>query len=115
MSTQLDIVDKLKEALQAGNPELATPFMADDFTHQVLPAWYVSSAASALNVGIGADIDGSLTRLGAPRRTTDQWKALVVEVNTGLKSLKVKKSTFRAGNGNKNTLNDSAVRNSQYH
>jgi len=38
MSTQLDIVHKLKEALETGNPEVATPFMADDFTHQALPA-----------------------------------------------------------------------------
>jgi len=58
MSTQLGIFYKLKEALETGNPEIATPFMADDFTHQVLPAQYVSSAASALNWGeIGTDID----------------------------------------------------------
>ena len=41
MSTQLDIVHKLKEALETGNPEVATPFMADNFTHQALPAQYV--------------------------------------------------------------------------
>jgi len=51
MSAQLDIVHKLKEALETGNPEVATPFMADDFTHQALPAQYVSSAASASNKG----------------------------------------------------------------
>lgn len=38
MHTQLDIVYKLKEALETGNPEVAAPFMADDFTHQALPA-----------------------------------------------------------------------------
>ena len=42
MSTQLDIVYKLKEALETGNPEVAIPFMADDFTHQALPTQYVS-------------------------------------------------------------------------
>lgn len=47
MSTQLDIVHKLKESLETGNPEIAAPFMADDFTHQALPAQYVPSAASA--------------------------------------------------------------------
>jgi len=65
MSTQLDIVYKLKEALETGNPEVATPFMADNFTHQALPA-----------------------QLGAPRRTRDQWKVHVVAINSSLKSLK---------------------------
>jgi hypothetical protein len=41
MSTQLDIVHKLKEALETGNPEIAAPFMADDFAHQALPAQFV--------------------------------------------------------------------------
>ncbi|KAF9646632.1 hypothetical protein BDM02DRAFT_3118358 [Thelephora ganbajun] len=65
MSAQLDIIYKLKEALETGNPEVATPFMADDFTHQALP-----------------------TQLGAPRRTRDQWKEYVVGINSRLKSLK---------------------------
>lgn len=43
MSTQLDIVYKLKEALETGNPEVAAPFMAENFTHQALPAQYVYS------------------------------------------------------------------------
>ena len=38
MSTQLDIVYKLKEALETGKPDVAIPFMADNFTHQALPA-----------------------------------------------------------------------------
>ena len=38
MSTQLEIVYKLKEALETGKPEVATPFMTDDFAHQALPA-----------------------------------------------------------------------------
>jgi len=42
MSAQLDIIYKLKEALETGNPEVATPFMADNFTHQALPTQYVS-------------------------------------------------------------------------
>ncbi|KAF9785023.1 hypothetical protein BJ322DRAFT_803520 [Thelephora terrestris] len=66
MSTQLDIVYKLKEALETANPEVATPFMADDFTHRALPA-----------------------QLGVPQRTKDQWKTHVVAINAGLKSLKV--------------------------
>lgn len=49
MPTQLDIVYKLKEALETGNPEVAAPFMADDFAHQALPAQYVSSITSALD------------------------------------------------------------------
>jgi hypothetical protein len=46
MSTQLDIVYKLKEAVENGKPEVVAPFMADNFTHQALPAQYVSSGAS---------------------------------------------------------------------
>lgn len=65
MSAQLDIVYKLKEALETGNPEVSAPFMADDFTHQALPA-----------------------QLGAPRRSKDQWKAHVKAINSSLKSLK---------------------------
>ena len=41
MSTQLEIVYKLKEALETGNPEVAAPFMADDFAHQALPMQFV--------------------------------------------------------------------------
>ena len=47
MSAQLDIVYKLKEALETGNPDVATPFMADDFTHQALPAQCVLSRVSS--------------------------------------------------------------------
>jgi len=47
MSVQLDIVYKLKEALETGNPNVATPFVAVDFTRQALPARYVLSGVSA--------------------------------------------------------------------
>jgi hypothetical protein len=47
MSTQLDIVNKFKEAVEAGNPEIVTPFMADGFTHQALPAQCVLSGTSS--------------------------------------------------------------------
>ena len=53
MSTQLDIVYKLKEALETGNPEVAAPFMADDFTHQALPSQYVLPATVAVGSGQG--------------------------------------------------------------
>ena len=54
MSTQLDIVYKLKEALETGNPEAAAPFMADDFTHQALPSQYAfKSATVAVGSGQG--------------------------------------------------------------
>ena len=89
MSTQLDIVYKLKEALETGNPEVATPFMADDFTHQALPTQYVSSVWLYTSSETGTDIGGFPTRLGAPRRTGDRWKAHVVATSSRLKSLKV--------------------------
>ena len=89
MSTQLDIVYKLKEALETGNPEVATPFMADDFTHQALPTQYVSSVWPHSSSETGTDVGRFPTRLGAPRRTRDQWKAHVVAINSRLKSLKV--------------------------
>jgi len=65
MSAQLDIVYKLKEAVETGKPEVATPFMAQDFTHQALPS-----------------------QLGAPRRTISQWKTYVIGIHSVLKSLK---------------------------
>ena len=90
MSAQLDIVYKLKEALETANPEVAAPFMADDFTHQALPAQYVLLGALASARGrIGTDFEPCSTRLGAPRRTKDQWKAHVIAINSRLKSLKV--------------------------
>ena len=89
MSTQLDIVYRLKEALETGNPEVATPFMADDFTHQALPTQYVSSVWPHSSSETGTDVGRFPTRLGAPRRTRDQWKAHVVAINSRLKSLKV--------------------------
>ena len=61
MSTQLDIVYKLKEALETGNPEVATPFMADDFTHQALPTQYVSwhkELQPQTRDGIDTDLSG---------------------------------------------------------
>ena len=88
MSTQLDIVYKLKEALETGNPEVATPFMADDFTHQALPTQYVSSVWPYSSSETGTDVGRFPTRLGAPRRTKDQWKVHIVAINSGLKSLK---------------------------
>ena len=89
MSTQLDIVYKLKEALESGNPEVAIPFMADDFAHQALPTQHVSSVYPQPSSGAGTDFGRSPTRLGAPRRTRDQWKAHVIAINSRLKSLKV--------------------------
>ena len=89
MSTQLDIVYKLKEALETGNPEVATPFMADDFTHQALPTQYVSSVWLYSSSETGTDVGRFPTRLGAPRRVRDQWKAHVVAINSRLKSVKV--------------------------
>ena len=89
MSTQLDIVYKLKEALDTGNAEVAIPFMADDFTHQALPTHYVSSVYPQPSSGAGTEFGRSPTRLGAPRRTRDQWKAHAVAINSRLKSLKV--------------------------
>ena len=89
MSTQLDIVYKLKEALETGNPEVATPFMADDFAHQALPTQYVSSVWPHSSSETGTDVGRFPTRLGAPRRTRDQWKAHVVAINSRLKSVKV--------------------------
>jgi len=47
MSVQLDIVCKLREALETGNPNVATPFVAIDCTRQALPARYVLSGVSA--------------------------------------------------------------------
>ena len=55
MSAQLDIVYKLKEALETSKPEVAIPFMADDFTHQALPSQYVLSAAAASGSGQGSN------------------------------------------------------------
>ena len=89
MSTQLDIVYRLNEALETGNPEVATQFMADDFTHQALPTQYVSSVWLYSSSETGTDVGGVPTRLGAPRRTRDQWKAHVITINSRLKSVKV--------------------------
>jgi len=54
--------------------------------------------------GIGADTERFPTRLGAPRRTIDQWKAHVIGINSRLKSLKVKKFAFRVGYARSATL-----------
>ena len=89
MSTQLDIVYRLKEALETGDPEVATPLMADDFTHQAPPTQYVSSVWPYSSSETGTDVGRFPTRLGAPRRTRDQWKAHVVAINSRLKSVKV--------------------------
>ena len=55
MSTQLDIVYKLKEALETGNPEVAIPFMDDNFAHQALPTQCVSSVYPRTNSRTGID------------------------------------------------------------
>ena len=89
MSTQLNIVYKLNEALETGNPEVATQFMADDFTHQALPTQYVSSVWPHSSSETGTDVGRFQTGLGAPRRVRDQWKAHVVAINSRLKSVKV--------------------------
>ena len=89
MSTQLDIVYRLKEVLETGNPEVVTPFMADDFTHQALPTQYVLSVWFYSSKETGTDVGGFPTRLGAPRCMRDQWKVHVVTINSRLKSVKV--------------------------
>ena len=73
MSTQLDIVYKLKEALETANPEVAIPFMADDFTHQTPPTQYVSLVYPRTSSETGTYSGRYPTRLGAPRRTRDQY------------------------------------------
>ncbi|KAF9654193.1 hypothetical protein BDM02DRAFT_3406 [Thelephora ganbajun] len=55
MSPKLDAVQKFKETLETGNFDLVTPFMLDDFTHEMFPK-----------------------ALGVPKQSKEQWK-----VNTG--------------------------------
>ena len=73
MSTQLDIVYKLKEVLETANPEVAILFMADDFTHQTPPTQYVSLVYPRTSSETGTYFGRYPTRLGAPRRTRDQY------------------------------------------
>ena len=41
MSTQREIVDKFKEAYEAGDLTILDPYLADDMTYQVLPSTFV--------------------------------------------------------------------------
>lgn len=41
MSPEFEAVQKFKETLETGNFDLVTPFMLDDFTHEMFPKTYV--------------------------------------------------------------------------
>ena len=41
MSTQREIVEKFKEALETKNLDIITPYMAEDMTYELLPSSFV--------------------------------------------------------------------------
>ena len=65
--------------------------------------------------GIGTDFEWCPARLGAPRRTKDQWKVHVVGINSRLKSLKVGNRILSGRRAQKSYFSNAVVRDPRHH